>query len=379
MLAYNSKDLYNRIAQKQASDAFINGCVDEEGLKRLLAAAPSGLYTPQHLFSIGIALITLIAYCFGVLIIAWGSEFSSAALITFLAAAGAYMALEAGVKQRRFYNAGADNMLLMLIPATVIAFCFVEIKHMQPLFTTLIAGVICCWLCVRFVDALMALLTTVAIVMLYCLLLDRAGLAAVILPVAALLPAVLMYIVSGLLLKSDSLIVYTWCLKVVRITALAIVYACSNCLVVDVVFTGSYDYRVSGAWKIFYLSLQVIVPVVYVIAGIRKRNMVLLRAGVIAAALSAYTFHYYYSFLPADVVLLIAGCILITVSLLLIRVLQQGQRAFSAEPESNAEKLLKQAEADIVFQILGKKGTAVTPVNPFGGGSSGGAGASGSY
>jgi hypothetical protein len=379
MLAYNSKDLYNRMVQKGASEAFINGCLDEEGYKRLLAAAPQGLYTPQYLFGVGIAIVTLIAYCFGLLMIGWMGGFSSAGALTLMGAIGAYVALEAGVKQKHFYNAGADNMLMMLIPATVIVFCFIEIKGGGPLCAALFTAIICGWLCIRFADALMAACTVVAIVVMFCLLLDKVGVSAAALPVLGCVPAVVIYMVAGRVLKSDSLLVYTWCLQLARITAVVIMYACSNCLIADSMFTGWYYYGVSGGWKVFYLCFQLIVPVVYIITGIKKLDIILLRTGVLAAGFSAYTFHYYYSLLPADVVLLITGCMLIAGSLLLIRVLKRPGLAFSAEAESDSQKLLKQAEANIAFQVLGKKTATVTPVNPFGGGSSGGAGASGTY
>jgi hypothetical protein len=91
------------------------------------------------------------------------------------------------------------------------------------------------------------------------------------------------------------------------------------------------------------------------------------------------TVRYYHTILPAEVAMSIFGMLLITISYALIKYLATPKRGFTFEDDGHRNKNLLNAEALIIAQVFGKKAAVQQDGVQFGGGSSGGAGATGNY
>ncbi len=119
----------------------------------------------------------------------------------------------------------------------------------------------------------------------------------------------------------------------------------------------------------------------YVVAGIRKKDVILLWTGLGLVAGAVFTVRYYYHILPAELAMIAAGSILIIGAYGLIRYLQPSKHGFTSLAPDEPHLL---ANLPVESLILAEtfRSVATPPTDQggsFGGGSGGGAGASGTY
>ncbi|MBK6634698.1 MAG: hypothetical protein IPG38_10605 [Chitinophagaceae bacterium] len=122
----------------------------------------------------------------------------------------------------------------------------------------------------------------------------------------------------------------------------------------------------------------ILIPLVYILGGVQKKDAVLLRVGLIAVAAIVFTVRYYHTVLPVEIVMLLGGIILITVSYALTKWLVQPKNGFTSAEISKRYIIDKMnIEALVIAETFGSN----LPANDskFGGGSFGGGGASGEY
>jgi uncharacterized membrane protein YgcG len=187
------------------------------------------------------------------------------------------------------------------------------------------------------------------------------------------------YLLLRRLSTAESLRHYQACLSLLQMAALLTFYLSGNYYVVqntDASIHGEgTPIALSWLWWIF----TGIVPIIYVVAAIHKKDTILLWTGLTLVAGAIFTIRYYYHILPAELAMIIGGCILIAGAYGLIRYLQTPKHGFtSIAPDEPKPHPLILAET---FKS--------TPTQPSdqpphfgggsGGGSGGGAGAGGIY
>lgn len=129
---------------------------------------------------------------------------------------------------------------------------------------------------------------------------------------------------------------------------------------------------------IFYV-LTAILPVLYIYCGIVKRSVLFLRVGLLSGAISVITFKYYFSLGMPVIALTVAGIILIAISLWLMNYLKVMRKGFTRENLINDKWMSQDMSAIIISQTLGGNNVIDNKNESFGGGRSGGAGASSSW
>jgi uncharacterized membrane protein YgcG len=129
---------------------------------------------------------------------------------------------------------------------------------------------------------------------------------------------------------------------------------------------------------LFY-GLTVIVPVLYLYAGIKLKDFVLLRVSLVAIAFSVFTFKYYYSLGHHEITFTVGGIILLAVSIALFRYLKVPQGGYTREELLKDKWSNVNAEAFIVSQTLGGNKVVVEERTHGGGGGFGGGGSSDSF
>src|SRR6185503_21054244 len=122
MQAYNKIDLDNKYIREQAAEALQTVCISNESYNTIVQAFPSKLYTPNYFIRIALGLLTVVAVLFsGLLLWLLTSASDTAAIKTLLIflAVLSYIALELLVKTKQYYNAGVDNILMIMVMAFV--------------------------------------------------------------------------------------------------------------------------------------------------------------------------------------------------------------------------------------------------------------------
>jgi hypothetical protein len=181
-------------------------------------------------------------------------------------------------------------------------------------------------------------------------------------------------------------------MELVRVVALAAIYAAINYYAVDKGFLwqiGHIDgapHQHAGGVSLLLAGIgSVVYPLAILVWGLRVRDRALLAVGIAAAALSLTTMRFYVHVAPLWVVLVAAGAALAGASLLLERWLRSGAAAerfgFTAaalSDDARRERLLSVAAA-LAFAPAAR----VIPEKPAGidggGGTFGGGGAAGSF
>ena len=168
-------------------------------------------------------------------------------------------------------------------------------------------------------------------------------------------------------------------LIIAKTLSLLVVYASVNYYVVRELSINLMGLTLSKGQDIpfaivFYISTALI-PVVYIGLGIVKRSVLFLRVGLFACSLSIITFKYYFSLGMPVITFTIAGIVLITISLWLMNYLKVMRNGFTRENLINDKWLSQDMSAIIVAQTLGGNKLIDNKNESFGGGNSGGAGA----
>lgn len=364
-------------------------------LAEIEAAYPLSYYRPAWPLRVGLFLFALLGLSMAG-VFSFVITHESPLFAGLLHCAACFGVLELLIKERRFYQAGADNALLYAgLSGAVGLIVYVSYTYLWPVhlgqdFTPayalaplLLILALLLAATVRYADAL----TTAAAVAVALLM---AALVIVLIPFGlALLPFLLMG-TAGLLLRLHHALTrrlagtqltdyYASCLLVLKVLALVVLYLAGNYLVVREGNAALHNLSVSAQVpfaSVFY-ALTAGIPLLYIVLGLRRADRPMLLLGMLALAFSVFTLRHYRSLLPPEIAAVVAGAILTVMAGALLRWLRPARFGLTSEADDeprhfNLENLI-QAQ------------TAHAPTAPassgfeFGGGQSGGGGATGQF
>jgi uncharacterized membrane protein YgcG len=384
MQAYKNSSLYNKYVGQEASEAFHGGSISAESYEKIVQAHPFDLYTPNYFIRIALGLLTIVAVAFSSLLLWLISGISGdnvAVVLLVLNALICYMALELFVRSKQYYNAGIDNVLMGCVVINILsAFLFNDYAN-SDIITSGCISLLCLWLCIRFIDAFMAMLCYCSLLLLIFFICMKMGdLATTIIPFIVMITSAIVYFITKRLLNKQDSLFYDFCLKFILFLTLITFYASGNYFIVkelsDKIFPDSTGNSIPLNW--FFWIFTIIIPPAYLFWGILKKNILFIRTGIGLVAATIFTIRYYYTFFPGEIEMLVIGMLVIATSYILIKYLRTPQHGFSFEKGTYDKNDLRNAEALIIAQAFGKKQVESKGFE-FGGGSSGGGGATGNY
>ena len=185
-------------------------------------------------------------------------------------------------------------------------------------------------------------------------------------------------------LKSkDSVRIWNANLLMLEIICLLLIYSGGNYLVVRELSVNLMNLSLNEGENIpfaflFYM-LTVGIPIGYLYAGIKNKDMALLRVSLILLAFSVFTFKYYYSLGHTEIMLLFAGSLLIMAAIALMRYLKIMRHGFTGENILSSKWANLNVEAFVISQTMGGNQAEVVKTTAGGGGSFGGGGSSDSF
>ncbi|MFL9481571.1 hypothetical protein ACI6Q2_02260 [Chitinophagaceae bacterium LWZ2-11] len=384
---YNTVELVNLLTNEQAEEAFNKKLITEESKEKIKEVHPVKLYTPNIFIAIAISLATIIAVIFSTglyCLVAWNiiksdEDITVVGSLIFLGLCY-YGVLEIMVKKSRFYNAGVDNTLQLVVAAYLFA-AFVYNKN-ELNYTTafLVLTIISGWLSFRFNDAFMACVSYLSFLAFFLFFSKQAGaIIAGLLPFIIMLTSFLCYGIVTRIKKNPKFLLFTYRTDCLKVVSLITFYAAGNYFVVKEL-NDSATGNIPGFLSVIFWLWTCIIPLAYIIYGIAKKDLVVVRTGGILIAAIVFTVRYYYSVLPIETAMFIGGILLIGISYWLIKYLSIPKRGFTSKEIYKKNSAGVNIEALIIAQTFGKTGdTAGNEHTTFGGGTSGGGGASGSF
>jgi hypothetical protein len=390
MIIYNKKSLANLYVQQQAKEARDFGLITDQEVKNIKDKYPSGFYTPNLFVGIGFFILTWLACLFlgGFLTLMFeGLHVTKYAIWPVILGLCSYAALEFAVKEKQLYRAGIDDALLLLTTLLLTgAFIFaLPNSSNQNLFISLFIFLTSLYFTLRFAHSVMAIATCLSLLAAVFFAWSKAGpIGEATMPFVMMLSSFFIYFATLRAKKYDQHIDYRTCLNAIQVLSLFTLYVSGNYYVVQKLgnvlhhLPQETDLPLPFGW--FFWLWTILLPCAYIALGIRKKSLLILRTGLILIAAAAVTFRHYYNLLPPEYVLVIAGTILILLSISIIKYLSFPRWSFTyIKPNA------KHWSNNIQLEALTVAGTAHVPAMPasqadrFGGGSFGGGGASSDF
>ena len=387
MIAYNRRLLDEYDILDQASAAKSKGLISEEEFKNVQTAYPYRFYTPNYFARGGFFLLTVII-CLAVtgmfFLMGVNSE-GGAIFIMIMMSLACFGILEWIIYERKVYRAGTDDALAWMGAAFMLIGLGLMSNRLS-MSVVLLETFIVTSLCVgRYADAILAL---VGYTSLLGFILDKmvgsfepAYYAPVfattfiprMAPFAIMLVSILGYSLFTGMRNSQTFRHYHSCMTVLRAATLLSLYLAGNVFI-------AREVEGSSGLGFIWLSWTAVVPVVYIVIGIRKKDPVFLWLGLAIVAASVFTVRYYYHVLPTETAMILAGSIMVLGSWWLIKYLRVPRHGFTSEAPAEPHILEHiPVETVILAETFNPANQATGAPNRLAGGSGGGGGAGGEF
>ena len=386
MIAYNNEWLGHLDIRKQAAEAFDADCLTKDELTGINNKYPVGFYTPNIFIRIGLFVLTIIIMLFslGLLALIFHSALDENLFsgLTIFFAILCYVALEYMVRTKNHYCSGVDDGLLW--GASVALFCAISLPYdLSGLTNCLIIFMISLGATLRYADKLMAAVAyfSLAGIFFYACV-ESGSIAKAIAPFIIMVVSLAIYLaVTRSTIKKNNPC-FTGCLKMIEISALISLYAAGNYYAVRELSNSMFNLNLLPGDSIpfgwLFWVFTILIPVIYLARGIQKKDAVLMRVGLILFAAIVFTVRYYHTILPLEIVMTFGGIVLLIISYGLMKWLHEPVHGFTSREVSSKNATDKlQIESLIIAQTF--KPDSGTEGTQFGGGSTGGGGASGEY
>ena len=380
MIAYSKKELFNCYVLSHAGEDFRNFKISQESMQKIEKVHACNLYTPNFFIAIALGFVTILAISFTAVLFSLiaGIDFSAglAGLCIFMAVVS-YILLELMVKSKRYFNAGIDNVLMILVLLFISGIFIIYSDDFSWIAMNAILMAVSMWLSLRFADSFMATVSFSFLFVICFLLFLEIGVSSVF------YFSIAMQIIIGalyfLVIKAGKKVsfIYEKCISVLTIFLLLSFYLAGNYWVISELQSSiMYKTPVLIYGWIFWI-FTVLVPIFYMVYGVVKKDLLFLRTGIMLAMIAILTYKYFFSFLPIEVEMLFLGAVLIAISYFLIKRLRPARYGFTSEMVSS-RPAWRNIEGVVIAETMGGIESPARD-NLMAGGGGGGAGASGDF
>jgi hypothetical protein len=387
MIIYNTTWLYNLLIINVVEREYQEGLLSDKELKVIRREFPVGFYSPNFFIRVALFLLTCVISLFlGGFISLYLPGDLNIHLILLLFAGLGFLALHIAVQQYAHYRSGLDDALLWISFGLLIAaFSGITDKAGEngPLALSAFVFLLALFLAIRFADTLISISAYLALIStIFFALKNMGALGLSLMPFALMLLSALAYRIVRISMKHKQARFYVKCLNALQVSSLISLYAAGNYFLVHSLEnalnnTSSTSIRFGWIFWIFTLLL----PPAYIYFGLLRKNLLLIRIGLILTLTGTLTFWHYYHPVPAEYALLTAGAVILILAWFLIRYLQVPKNGFTSKDGSRShpgdelqlESLIIAESASGIDQAPVNRGTKM------GGGEFGGGGASGNF
>lgn len=395
MIVYNKTWLNNLEIQEEATQAYEAGSLSASEYAEIKLKYPVGFYSPGVWVRLGLFILTCIitASCAGLLaLMLMDSGALNSPAWVFILTAIFYGGLELITRGSNHYRSGADDALVLITAGTFLtAICWSILDHHNSLSDEAafqIIGMImfaaCLFLTLRFADTLIAASTAVALLVFIFFSTLRLGqIGQAILPFVMILASALIYFFSYSWYAGLKYRYYSNVLIMVQVVALMALYFSGNYFVVNMLNQDLNSHAGAPSplpFSLFFWVWTIALPMVYIVFGLKKKDVVLLRSGLLLVAIAAFTIRAYFYLMSMEALLCLCGAVLITIAYGVIRYLKVPKHGFTYE-ETTDKNLMDnlRVESLIVNETFADGPAVPAESTRFGGGDFGGGGASGNF
>jgi hypothetical protein len=389
MIAYNHTTLDHLLINEEAESALQHNLISKEEADAIGKTYPVNLYTPNIFIRIGLFLLTAVIILMGFglfcLFILNSSEkwFGTLCLVFSLSL---YAALEFLIYKKKHYRSGMDDALLWLSMGFIVFGINLLDDSISFLGQSVMIFILAFYFLLRFGNALMGCLAFISfLAIVFYSVIKLGDIAKTTMPFLLITISFFVYWLITKNKNNNRLKYYKTCCTLIEILALITLYAAGNYFVVREVSNSMFDLQlkegesIPGGW--FFWIITALLPIIYIFRGIQKKDVILLRTGLILIAAIVFNVRYYYHVAPLEIVMTIGGLIMVLIAYGVTKYLTAPKYGFThAEPNDPQLAGLLQVESLVVAQTFPQAVPAESDNQfDFGGGSSGGGGATGKY
>lgn len=392
MIIYNNIWLANLLIREEAQKARKAEAISIEEQKKIDDKYPVGFYSPNIFIRIGLFILTciIVSFSIGLLMLMisdtnvidkWGFSLFVGILT--------YTSLELMARKSNHFKSGVDDALMWISGGLFLtAFIMLQVDINSAFPYSRVLFFICLlalYYALRFTDMLMTAVSLIALIATIFFIWD--GLFSwgrATMPFLIMLICLGIYFLSKRSVGKKATIYYTNCLYVAQIISLLVLYLSGNYFVVQTLSVPTAEFSSATAappvpFAPFFWAWTILLPFIYIYFGLRKKDVIILRTGLLLVAAAAFTFRNYYHLMPIEGVLSIVGAILLGICYMVMKYLKTPKHGFTYEDLDSDDFMDKlKVESLIVSETF--SGTQPQGNNTrFGGGDFGGGGASGNF
>ena len=389
MIIYNKNWLINKSIQRQILTAFKQGLISQEDKEAALINYPHGFYSPNNFIRVGLGVLTFIVALFtlsffGLMSSSFGEKMTVLLLLTGIFC---YVGLEFMVRQNHHFCSGVDDMLLyMSVIFIVSGLCYTSSfnNRFSENGTALICLVVTLCASLRYINKLTTIAAYASLfACVFFTYLQLGTIAKVTMPFVVILLSVIIHLVSVAASNNEKWLFYHECLAVIKVLSLITLYAGGNYYVIRELSDSMFQLHLKPIDSItlgwFFWLWTLVIPILYLIKGIAKKERYFIHIGIALFVASIATIRFYHQVLPVEIALLLAGTVLVAIG--------YGLMKYLATPKNNFTLLLiddsknfANIEALIAVSVSTSGAKIATQHSlEFGGGTSGGGGATGTF
>lgn len=382
--AYNETWVENIHHQEIIDDWFFRKLISDEQRKEAYQTFAVGFYQPNAFVKIGLFLFTCIVASAGLGFVSLflfdifaESRFSFSIISLIYAFIFLYF-LEYFIKKNNFYRSGVDNALLYALLSAVFSAAVGFTNFALPSWIyCIIALIVLLPALLRYADPIVAFVAYLTWLSFCFFLITNYPIGKVIIPFVIMLISAITYFFIKFWKKKAVGHYYSEAQNIIEMLALTTFYFGGNYLIVregnallnDLTNSIQIDFA-----PLFYL-FSTIIPLFYIVYGLQRHDRKFLLVGIGAAAFSIFTYRHYFSVLPLEWALTIAGLFLVGLCIWAIRTLKKAKFGLTSAAIGLNE--YKNLEAFIVNQAMQQPHQATK--TDFGKGDFGGGGVGSAY
>ncbi|MDB5117110.1 MAG: hypothetical protein JWQ79_2602 [Mucilaginibacter sp.] len=397
MIIYNKTWLSNLYLHKQSEQLRAAGCLTHEELATIKAKYLVGFYTPGIFIRIGLFLLTciIISFSFGLLSLMFTATqiIETPGWSLFLGII-CVVALEYMVKTKNHYRSGVDDALQWIAFGTLagsITWLIFSLNHgyQDPSYLTisLVVFITSSYFTLRFANIVMGAATCISFfAVLFFAWKNTGAFGNATMPFLIMLVSAIAYVLALRLSHQLKTPFYAPIIIDIQMISLLVLYAAGNYFVIDNLNNTLNETTGTATvakipFAFFFWMWTMLLPLVYIARGIMKKDVIILRIGLLLAVAAIYTFRNYYHILSIELALIAGGIILLAITYSVIRYLKIPRHRFTYADTDNTDTMDSiKLESLIAAETLGHvPGAPTTTANRFGGGDFGGGGSGGGF
>lgn len=387
MIAYSSQWLEALQVRRQAAKWHKKNYIGSAQYEAILAAYPVGFYTPNAFVRIGLAIFTwvLVSSAFGILGVTLFADMPGETGIgVTLLFFGVFnlIGLEIVIREKHHYQSGIDDALLYLGLGFIVSGLTLLLSSFdEPLPLFLAALPLLAFGAIRYLDRLVTLCAFICAVSILFLVLLKAGAAGrLVLPFLLMAFSGAGYAAVRRSKGQTRLRLWEGCLEVLEGLCLLTFYLAGNYFVIRELSEALFEQSQVPLAFVFY-AFTALIPPLYLYFGLKNRDRLLLRTGMVLLAMAVFTFKYYFSLGHTEIMITGAGALLVTFAYVTIRFLKREQMPFTYAKDVAESEEGPELEILVINETFAASVQGQTPVkeNAFGGGQFGGGGSGGNY